>query len=288
MNIVPDLMLEFDDRPFEVAARPSRSWDGFAIEHVEIEETEPYRFHWSGKTHYLALHDILLDDGGSVVDNLRPDATRDLRDTITFLPSGSAIDGWSLPAKRRNSFTALYFDPSVLRDDLELRYRTTSLRPILYTRDGVLHQTMHKLAALIADPHADSMYAESACILAAIEVLSLKPPETRGVLSSRQLAAVSEYIAAHLTDDISLSDLATVANLSRYHFSRAFKASTGQSPYAFVVSRRVERASELLANRDLPMERVAAASGFSSTAQLRRHFQQLKRQTLRDFRRGSR
>jgi AraC family transcriptional regulator len=285
LSVIPDLALAYEDRPFDATVRPSRGWQGFAVEHVVTEGVEPYSFQWRGDTHYVALHDILLNDGGSVVDGIKPDATRDLRNTITFLPSGCSIEGWCLPARRVNSFTALYFKPGLLRDDLDLRYREVSLQPILYAREGRLQESMRKLSALIADPYVDDVYAESACILAAIEALGLKHPEKSGALTNRQIRMVSEYVAAHLTEEISLSDLAAAANLSRYHFARAFKAGTGQSPYVFVMAQRVERASELLAASDLPIEAVASLAGFGTTARLRRYFQQLKGETPRTFRR---
>jgi AraC family transcriptional regulator len=219
------------------------------------------------------------------VDGLKPDATRDLRNTITFLPSGCGVDGWSMPAKRMNSFTALYFDPALLRDDLDVRYRVASLQPILYAKDGALQETMHKLTALVTNPDVDDIYAESACIIAALEALELKRPETTGTLTHRQIKAVCDYIAAHLTDHISLSDLASSAKLSRYHFGRAFKATTGQSPYAFVLAERIKRASELLSKGYLPIETVASLTGFHSTAQLRRNFQHMKGETPRTYRR---
>lgn len=285
MSVVPDLALQYADGSFEPAQRPSRNWRGFAIEHVAIASPDEYNFRWRGDSHYLALHDILLEDGGSVVDDMSPDATRDLRNTITFLPHGCSIEGWSKPTDRANSFTALYFDPNLLRDDLDLRYREASLQPVLYAREGRLLESMRKLSAMITDPAIDEVYAESACIIAAIEALGLKQPERSGALTNRQMKMVFDYVAAHLTDEISLSDLAAAANLSRYHFARAFKASTGQSPYLFVMARRVERASELLTGGDLPIEAIAALTGFRTTARLRRYFQQLKGETPRAFRR---
>lgn len=287
MSVVPDLAFDYLDRSIEAPVRPARSWHGFAVEHVGLDSPDAYSFRWRGDSHYLALHDLLLEDGGSIVDELRPDSTRDLRNSITFLPGGCSIEGWAKPVDRPNSFTALYFKPGLLRDELELRYREAALRPILYAREGRLHESMLKLSALIADPHTDEVYAESACILAAIETLGLKQPERAGMLTQRQVTMVFDYVDAHLTEEISLSDLASAANLSRYHFARAFKATTGQSPYLFVMSRRIERACELLVSSDLPIDVVALASGFKTAARLRRYFHQLKGETPRTFRRRS-
>lgn len=283
MAITPDLTLKSEDKPFEDTWRPSRSWRGFAVEHVAL--AEPYNFRWSGNTHYLAWHDILFSDGASQVDGLKRNPTRDLRNSITFLPSGCSIEGWAVPTKRPNSFTALYFDPGLLRDDLELRYQAAPLRPIQDIRNGGLQESMRKLAALVTDPLVEDLYAESACIMAAIEALALTPPETTGKLSPRQMKAVTDYIEEHFAEEVSLADLAMAAGLSRYHFGRAFKLTTGQSPYAFVLSRRVQRAGELLAAGDRSIEAVAALAGFGSTARLRRHFQQEKGMTPRSFQR---
>ncbi|MBB6122813.1 helix-turn-helix domain-containing protein [Sphingobium subterraneum] len=286
MNATPHFTLDQENKPVASVNRPSRSWRGFTVEHVVVEGTKPVDYTWSGETHYLALHDVVLDEGVTIMDGQKADTTRDLRDTISFLPSGCGIEGWSKPADRANSYTALYFDPAVLHDDLELRYRGASLQPIPYARDGSLQQSMCKLRGMITDPYAENIYAESACIMVAIEALGLKAVQAPGVLSNRQINAVRDYIAAHLTSDISLSDMASAAQLSRYHFGRAFKATTGQSPYAYVMARRVERAAELLASSDLSIEAVASLAGFANAAKLRRYFCHAKGVTPVAFRRG--
>lgn len=288
MSIIPDLALDFPDELPEPVARPFRSWTGLAIENAAIETTNPYGFQWSGATHYLALHDVILDDTTMKVDDFAPDHTLDLRDTLTFLPHGCSVEGWSTPAERANGFTVLYFAPSLLNEELELRYQAASPRPVIYGRDVNLIGTMRKLSALVADAYTDNIYAESACILAAIETLALKPPETRGSLTPRQISTVTEYMDAHLTEDIGLAELASAVNLSRYHFGRAFKATTGQSPYAFLLHRRVERATALLASSKLSLQEVATQAGFTGLAQLRRHFLQLRGQTPMAFRRALR
>jgi AraC family transcriptional regulator len=275
LSRTPHFILEQERRPVAAANRPSRSWRGFTVEHIVMEGTQPLDYSWSGETHYLAVHDVVLDEGVTIMDGQKADTTRDLRDAISFLPSGCGIEGWSKPADRENSYTALYFDPHVLHDDLEIRYRDASLQPIPYARDGLLQQGMYKLRALITDPYAENIYAESACIMVAIEALGLKTLQASGILSHRQIGAVRDYIAAHLTSDISLSDMASAAQLSRYHFGRAFKATTGQSPYAY----------ELLTSSDLSIEAVASLTGFGNASKLRRYFHQVKGVTPAVFRR---
>ena len=133
LAVSPDLMLEYQDSRLPKPLRPSRSWRGFAIEHVELDGSEPFRYQWSGKNHYLALHDIVLTEGEVRVDAIVPDSEHDLRDTITFIPAGHSIEGRSAPVARSNSFTALYFDPDQMREELAHSYAAASpnLAPVL-------------------------------------------------------------------------------------------------------------------------------------------------------------
>jgi AraC family transcriptional regulator len=107
----------------------------------------------------------------------------------------------------------------------------------------------------------------------------------RGGLPTRKLRAVLEYIHQHLAGDLRLRDLAAVAHLSPYHFARLFKASTGLPPRQYVITRRVERAKQLLRGEDdLMLAQVAARSGFWDQGHLTRHFKRLVGVTPKRFR----
>ncbi len=87
-------------------------------------------------------------------------------------------------------------------------------------------------------------------------------------LSPAQLRRVVLYIEQHLDEDLPLTVLAAVADLSPSHFARRFKAATGQAPHRYVLARRVNGAKRLLLETDLPLAEVAAETGFSSQAHL--------------------
>ena len=90
-----------------------------------------------------------------------------------------------------------------------------------------------------------------------------------------QLRRVKEFVDAQISNDITISDLAAVAGLSQFHFIRAFKDSVGRSPYQYVLSERISVAKELLLKRDLSIDDVALAVGFSGASQLNRVFRKL-------------
>ena len=94
-------------------------------------------------------------------------------------------------------------------------------------------------------------------------------------ISPAALRRVRALVEEELAADLSLDDLAGAAGLSRAHFARAFRASTGQTPYAYLRARRVERARVLLAGTALPAAAVAAATGFSSPSHLGRVFRSI-------------
>lgn len=99
--------------------------------------------------------------------------------------------------------------------------------------------------------------------------------ELKGGLSKKTLKAATDYINDHLSDSMTVVDIAGSSNLSTHHFSRMFKETTGQSPHRYVIDRRVERAVELLTSTDLSIGEVSRACGFSSQSHLNYHFRRL-------------
>lgn len=104
-------------------------------------------------------------------------------------------------------------------------------------------------------------------------------------LDSRRLTRVLDHIEANLEDQLTIDTLASVACLSRYHFSRAFGKAMGQSPHRYVSSRRVERAKILLSKSDQPLVDIALELGFSSQANFTRAFSKATGQAPGHFRR---
>jgi AraC-like DNA-binding protein len=94
----------------------------------------------------------------------------------------------------------------------------------------------------------------------------------RGGLATWQVNRVSEYLQSDLAGDPSLAELASLLGISTEHFCRAFKVSTGLPPHAWLVARRVERARELLAATNLPIEEIAAEVGYAEPSHLARLF----------------
>ena len=72
--------------------------------------------------------------------------------------------------------------------------------------------------------------------------------------------------------------------MSTYHCAHQFKRATGLPPYQYVITRRVERAQQLLREGDLSLAEIAARAGFSDQSHFSRHFKRLVGVTPRQFR----
>jgi AraC-like DNA-binding protein len=87
-------------------------------------------------------------------------------------------------------------------------------------------------------------------------------------LSRDRLTRVRDYIEAHLDDRLTLTDLAGVACLSPYHFSRSFKGSVGIGPQRYVMRRRLERAKTLIRRTAQPLAEIALQVGLCDQSHL--------------------
>lgn len=91
--------------------------------------------------------------------------------------------------------------------------------------------------------------------------------DTARPLGARQVERVTEYMRAHLADDVTVDDLAAVVNISKFHFIRTFAASTGLTPSRYLRRLRAGTAAGLLTATTLPIAAVAAHCGYRSAGQ---------------------
>lgn len=148
--------------------------------------------------------------------------------------------------------TAVVFDAGVIRQYLGL-HSALELPSSSLERETRL---LGFLAALI------TRFAES------------RPPERAPGAEERAVKLARDYLAEHFADNVTLEDLARVARLSPFHFSRVFAERTGMPPHAFQIQLRVTRARALL-REGRRIAEVAAETGFADQSHLTRHFKRL-------------
>jgi AraC family transcriptional regulator len=158
-------------------------------------------------------------------------------------------------------------------------------------RDELVRSIAHALVAEVdAELPAGKLYAESLVNALAVHLLrhystdSLIPDLQFGGLSAHKLRRALDFIETHLEDDLSLTEIAETVELSQYHFARAFKQTTGQTPIQFLMQRRVEAAKQLLTKSELPIVEVGLRTGFKNQSHFTTLFRRLTSLTPRAYR----
>jgi AraC family transcriptional regulator len=106
-----------------------------------------------------------------------------------------------------------------------------------------------------------------------------------GGLSPNALRRAIERLRSDSDADVSLAALASDAGLSRFHFCRAFKESTGLSPHAWLRQHRLEQAMNMLRDTDASVVSVAAALGYASQTAFAAAFRKLTGEPPSNWRR---
>lgn len=293
MGLVARLSLSFREEERLPDAEYHAAWRGCSVEHRSMSTASEYAFAFTGRNHYLALHDIVMREGRILVDSLTPIDATDIRDTLTYVPPGCMTSGWSATRERTNSFTILYFDPAEMARETEGLFTSHDGAPMIYFDDRDLRATMMRLQGLMrAGEGPDPILGETLATLAAIEMARLQAGASgsreRPVaeVASGAIGLVRAFVEDNLARDISLADMAGIAGLSRYHFLRVFKAATGETPHRYVLARRAERAKRMLRQTQLPLTDIAVATGFKSAPRFVRSFREVTGTTPGAWRRS--
>jgi AraC family transcriptional regulator len=145
-------------------------------------------------------------------------------------------------------------------------------------RDPVIWATcarfrMAALGALALDEGEVDSVVHGLLLHVAVRFLAARRPRrVRGRLDQRRVARVTEFIESTLRRPPSLRQMADVAAMSPFHFQRLFRATTGLTPHAYVMARRMEDARYQLGMPGARVAEVAARLGFSDLSHFRRCF----------------
>ncbi len=108
----------------------------------------------------------------------------------------------------------------------------------------------------------------------------------KGGLAPTVRRRVRDYIDTYLTQPLTLGELAELASLSEYHFSRMFRVSFGRAPHAWIAEQRLARARTLLRTTALPLAQVAAHCGYANAAHFSHRFRDTHGATPGAYRRA--
>ena len=264
-----------------------KSWPGFAAEFVRIPAPTFYDFKLRGAWSHVALLDLYRTGGETSAGGMDPTFVKDLRNKITFVPAGYTLEG-CCSFDKTATITAIAIDPDA---KFEHWIDVAQLSPRIEFVDQMLRWELLRFQTLLNDPGQDIPgYAETLVELLSYDLNRVAAGRSRQQpiafgLNTSQVRIVTEYIDAHLSERPTISELAALVDLTRFHFIRSFKKAVGMPPHQFMIYRSVERAKELLAEQDQSVANVAVRTGFGSSIQLTRAFRRLVGTTPTEFRR---
>jgi AraC-like DNA-binding protein len=199
--------------------------------------------------------------------------------SASFVPAGAPVRLQASGATEVRHLD-LHFDPETLGalDGLD---ETVLGVPRLMFVDERVHRLARLLdAACTRQAPESGLYGDAlvAALVSAVFARSAATPR-RSALSDRQLRLSVAYIEERCADLIRLEDLAALTGLSPSYFSHAFKAATGMPPHRWQLRARVRQAKLMLADVDLPLTEIAAATGFADQPHFTRVFKDVTGQT---------
>ena len=198
--------------------------------------------------------------------------------TTFVLPQGTVDElRWMGPTHR----IAVAVHPTLLANALD---ETAGEKDIELTEhwNATDRQIMAVLIAMTTDldegSPAGRIYGESLANALAVYLLGRYavrrrvPKFFKGGLAGYRLKRVIEFIGENLTEDLGLSELASLAGMSPHYFAELFKKSMGCPPHRYVLLQRLERAKESLRDPTLSVLEAGLDAGFRNPSHFARTF----------------
>jgi len=283
------------------------------VEMARVLRTEPLRMaldpsggaiaHWKHEPLHDVVepmtHHVIMAYNGSVqrmerrsgrsiaIGTFRPEV-------VIIIPEGSS-SRWDIP--KPVDVVQLYLPHATLErvaDEADTAAPIALLERTAHPDSVTSRLLLSAADVLEGNETLDALFRQQLTDLLATRVLAAHTgsPTTiqpvRGGLSPKTLLRAIERLRSDSDADVSLAALASDAGLSRFHFCRAFKDSTGLSPHAWLRQYRLEQAMNMLRDTDASVVSVAAALGYASQTAFAAAFRKLTGETPSDWRRRTR
>lgn len=244
----------------------------------------------------LSQHTLFIKGTDAVVtavlDGKRQPQTLYPRDGVTMLPAGLE---WSCSPMYPYAGTLIRLDNRLFSEvtlgeveHCEIDFRVADVTDRSTSLIAGALRDMAKTDTLQAYP----ILAESLAMALTTETIKKLSPRAsdrmgrkKNGLTKARKQRVIDFADANIDRLITLSDLANVANLSKYHFCRSFKLSTGMTPARFMLTKRIDRAKRLLKD-GVSIAEVSLLCAFSSQAHFTSAFKQVVGMTPGQFKHG--
>ena len=262
--------------------------DAVALRHETAEWTTPA----------LDNHCVIIQLGSAVTVSARVGdqsfETRLCPGEIVIIPADMPLH-WRQGDSIGSETLHLYLSPSLLRmtaEEIGVDFSQISIAPQFGIKDEHIHHIAMSLHCELQDTSViGRAYADSLAKVLAMQLVRrysyLKDLRVnRGGMAPRKLRKAIDFINENLDQEqnVALAAVAETVQMSYFHFSRAFKQSTGVSPNVYLTEQRIDRAKKLLSETELPIADIALRTGFASQSHFTTTFRKLVWTTPKAFR----
>lgn len=245
--------------------------------------------------HEAAFHEINITISGSlsVIKNSsvgKRVCTKGSAGNLCITPAGQPVGAiWNAPIDNMGILLAPDF---VKKTAVENRFGADFEFKEIYKNQDPLIQQIGLALLNESNPENSSgkLYADSLIQTLTLHLLrnysnaNAVLENTNGGLSGYKLKRVQEFINANLEEDLSLAEIAEIADLSQFHFARSFRKTTGLTPQQYLMQQRIERAKQLLAKEDLPIVEISLRTGFKNQSHFTTLFRKFTKYTPKTWR----
>lgn len=192
----------------------------------------------------------------------------------------SLFDTWDFPVK----VDAETIDSQLMQRlcDINPFLKLPQSNPDVYDNHLML---MNNLRLNQNRPYSDKV--ESRGILFVLLSRFLAKATPKAEVGDSRIQKTIRHIRNHISKPLSLDELSSMACMSKDHYIRMFKQSTGQTPVLYIVSRRMEKAELLLVTTTMPVKQLAREVGYEDTSYFNRLFRKHVGLSPQMYRQGS-
>ena len=253
-------------------------WSGVKISHLRVLPGEM-------PEHCLPFHEISVTLAGSLITKKQTATGKYKKNygtvgNVCLTPAGqSVLASWNGELENLGiDLDASFVRQTALENHFSPNFELTASYG---SRDELIqHIGLALLEEAGAETPAGKLYADSLAQTLVFHLLKnystakyASAASLNGGLSGYKLRRVKEFINENLEEDLPLAAIAEVADLSQFHFARAFRRTTGFTPQQYLMQQRIELAKELLIKNDLPIVEISLRAGFKNQS----HFNTLFR-----------
>lgn len=223
----------------------------------------PPQNNWKFPHHvHQSFHEMILVVHGQIETQIAGQVLRGRKGDVLWYPMQTPHAERSVG---REAMETLFVSFEV--DDDAARSESSPL--IAFDRNGRIEQQLRWIFDMVpGDGKEEKQVLDYLMHTAFFEFQRL----TRNPQPSDLLLRIKRFVRAHISESLTLDDLAREVSISRFYFSRVFRKQTGMTPMNYLRRLRVEAAETLILRTPLALKTIAAQVGFADEYHFSRVF----------------